>query len=281
MATTQKVVKARPSQELAEMDALDIALINWKEGDLIDPELLRPNLDHIRTEDGNAVDNLFSEKQMRLLTEPLFSSWPGPGDSRPFVVMANVGVYYGLWLPPIVPDTLLTLDVKFPTDLKPKHNRSYFTWEYGKPPDVVVEIVSNDEGGELDRKREIYAKVGALYYIVYDPQRYLKGKKLTILELGRRAFRQRTERYFPDIGLGVQMWQGVHEGIRETWLRWCYEDGTLIPTGAERAEQERERAEQEYGRAEQERERAEQEYSRAERLATKLRELGIDPDMLS
>ena len=139
-------------------------------------------------------------------------------------------------------------------------------WEYGKPPDIVVEIVSNTDGGELDRKREIYARVGALYYIVYDPQRYLKGKKLTILELGRRTFRQRSERWFPEIGLGVQTWQGVYEGIRETWLRWCYEDGTPIPTGAERAEQERERAEQEYGRA--------------ERLAAKLRELGIDPNEL-
>ncbi len=74
--------------------------------------------------------------------------------------------------------------------------------------------------------------------------------------------------------IGVTLWSGVYEGVAATWLRWCAEDGTLIPTGAERAEQERERAEQE-------RERAEQERERAERLAARLRELGIDPDTLA
>jgi hypothetical protein len=44
-------------------------------------------------------------------------------------------------------------------------------------------------------------------------------------------------------GIGVTLWQGVYEGLTQTWLRWCGQDGTVIPTGAERAEQERQRAE--------------------------------------
>lgn len=53
------------------------------------------------------------------------------------------------------------------------------------------------------------------------------------------------------------MWEfGKSPDLLE-WLRWCYPDRTLLPTGAERAEQER---------------------ARAERLAARLRELEIDPD---
>ena len=34
------------------------------------------------TEDGEPVDNVFSEKQQRLLTEPLYSSWTPPPVER-------------------------------------------------------------------------------------------------------------------------------------------------------------------------------------------------------
>ena len=46
------------------------------------------------------MDNIFSEKQQRLLTEPLYSG----GLDRPFAAMANVGVFYQTHQPPLVPD---------------------------------------------------------------------------------------------------------------------------------------------------------------------------------
>lgn len=53
------------------------------------------DVEDIVTEDDTPVDNLFSEKQRRLLTEPLYTLWPGPvddeGNSRSFLVTANVG----------------------------------------------------------------------------------------------------------------------------------------------------------------------------------------------
>ena len=94
------------------------------------------------------MDNIFSEKQQRLLVEPLYSSWSGVGSERQFVAMTNVGLFYAIGQPPYVPDMLLSLDVRLPADLWPKSHRSYFLWEYGKPPEVVVEVVSNREGGE-------------------------------------------------------------------------------------------------------------------------------------
>jgi uncharacterized membrane protein len=56
------------------------------------------------------------------------------------------------------------------------------------------------------------------------------------------------------------------------WLRWWDKSGNLLLWSSEQAEQEHQRAEQEH-------QRAEQEHQRAERLAAKLRELGIDPDL--
>ena len=55
-----------------------------------DPEIV-PDLDKLIVEDGAPVDNMFVEKQYRLLTEPLYSSWAGPGEGMPFLALANVG----------------------------------------------------------------------------------------------------------------------------------------------------------------------------------------------
>ena len=112
------------------------------------PVELYPVVDHLVTEDDAPVDNVFSEKQQRLLTEPLHSSWTAAGQPRPFVAMANVGLFSDVHRPALVPDALLSLDVELPADVHPKRHRSYFLWEYGKAPDVVVEVVSNREGGE-------------------------------------------------------------------------------------------------------------------------------------
>src|ERR1700757_2972974 len=49
----------------------------------------------------------------------------------------------------------------------------------------------------------------------------------------------------PGVGLGLVLWEGLYAGERDTWLRWCDAQGQVIPTGAERAEQEAARAAQE------------------------------------
>ena len=50
---------------------------------------MTPDISALITEDDTPVDNLPSEKQQRLLTEPLYSSWTGPGDNRPFLAAAQ------------------------------------------------------------------------------------------------------------------------------------------------------------------------------------------------
>jgi len=216
------------------------------------------------TEDDAPVDNFFSEKQQRLLTEPLYSARVAERLGRPLLAAANVGVFYGEGQPAIVPDALVSLDVELAADLWPKANRSYFIWRFGKPPDAVVEIVSNREGGELGSKRERYAQLGVAYYVVFDPQRMLGEEILQCYELRGRTYAPCAGGWLGDVGLGVRLWEGEYEGMTAVWLRWCDREGNVIPTGAELAEAERQRAEAERQRAEAERQRAEEEQRRAE-----------------
>ncbi len=110
--------------------------------------------------------------QMRLLTESLHSTWK---PDWPFVAFANVGLFYGVHIPPLVPDVLLSLNVRLPEDLTPKLNRSYFVWGYGKPPEVAIEIVSNKERGEDSEKLQRYADARVSNYFIYDPDRLTRN----------------------------------------------------------------------------------------------------------
>jgi Uma2 family endonuclease len=251
-------------------------------------------LQDLVTEDDTPVDNLPSEKQQRLLTEPLYSSWAGPGEGRSFLAAANVGIFYLLRAPAIVPDMFLSLDVEVADDWWQKEHRSYFLWEFGKPPEVAVEIVSNTSGGEDGEKKKKYARMKVSYYVIYDPQRQIMPEALTVYRLRDFEYERQESALFPAIGLGLTLWAGVFEGKQETWLRWTDLAGGLIPTGRERADEERRQAEQERQRADEERQRADEERAekeqalrqldeerrRAARLAERLRQMGQDPDQL-
>lgn len=253
----------------------------------------RPNVDHLVTEDDTPVDNVFSEKQQRLLSEPLFSSWAGPGEERPFVAMSNVGLFYAVHRPPYVPDMMLSLDVELPEDIWAKEHRSYFVWEYGKMPEVVVEVVSNREGGEDSDKLTGYARIGICYYVIYDPDEWLNAGPLRAYKLDGRKYRPLAEPIsFPEIGLGLRIWQGRYEDVEGTWLRWVDAEGQWIKTGSERADEERARADEERARADEERaraqlaqerarqaqEEAQRSAERADRLAEQLRRMGVEPE---
>jgi hypothetical protein len=166
----------------------------------------------------------------------------------------------------------LSLDIETPFDWHAKENRSYFLWEFETPPDVVVEIVSNTRGHELDEKLRHYARLDVSYYVVYDPQHLLMEDTLRVYERGvGRRYRRRDDYNLPDVGLSLTLWEGVYEDGQGSWLRWRDSQGKLIPTGAEHAAQAEERVKHEA-------ERATQAEERAARLAAKLRELGINPD---
>jgi Uma2 family endonuclease len=231
-----------------------------------------PDIDDLVIEDDTPVDNFQSEKQQRLLVEPLYSSTVLP---EPFIVAANVGIFFAVKQDPLVPDVFVSLGVQMPADWSQKRNRSYFVWEFGKVPEVVIEIVSNRVGNELTTKKDAYARMGIAYYVVFDPLRQLQkpdqmdGKPLQVFALTVGQYRELTTPWLEALNIGLTLWDGVFEGQTGTWLRWCDRDNQVVPTGAERAEQEKQRAEQE-------KQRADAANARAQRLAAQLRAMGIE-----
>jgi hypothetical protein len=236
------------------------------------------DINHLVIEDDTPVDNFQSEEQQRLLVEPLYSSKVLPA---PFLAAANVGLFYQLKGDPIVPDVLLSLGVQRPDDFSQRRNRSYFVWEFGKVPEVCIEIVSNQEGDELTLgrksqqkgkaapKKEIYAQIGVRFYIVFDPLQQIPGRDemngalLRVWSISSDGYSELTPPqgisttgesvWLKAIGLGLTLWEGqFEEAVSRLWLRWCDREGQVIATGAERAD----------------------------RLAERLRALGINPDQI-
>lgn len=254
-------------------------------GQLINDEETMTELDisHLVIEDDTPVDNLQSEKQQRLLVEPLYSSKPIPS---PFLAAANVGLFYILKGDPIVPDMMLSLRVQCADDFSQRQNRAYFVWEFGKVPEVCIEIVSNTEGDEITlsrksqqrgkaiAKKDLYAQILIPYYVVFDPLSQIQKESDmngALLRVWWNVAGQHTELtpapgiseaeqmvWLERVGLGLTLWAGqFEEEVTRVWLRWCDREGKVIPTGAERAEAERQRA---------------------ERLAERLRAMGVNPD---
>jgi Uma2 family endonuclease len=243
----------------------------------LETEIVAPDISHLVIEDDIPVDNFQSEKQQRFLVEPLYSS---EILSRPFIVAANVGIFGSLAEEGIAPDVFVSLGVQMPEDWSQKQNRSYLVWQFGKFPDVVIEVVSNRKGNELigkeegkPSKKDTYARMGIPYYAVFDPLKQIQepeqmnGQLLRVFVLtGGRYVELDPPCWLESVGLGLTLWEGEFEGKTDLWLRWCDRDGNVILTGAERAEAERQRAEAER--------------QRADRLAERLRQMGINPDEL-
>jgi Uma2 family endonuclease len=181
---------------------------------------------------------------------------------------------------------------------------SYIPWKEGRPPLIVVELLSPDSddedlgtkpqvAGKPPRKWDVYERILRVpYYAVY-------GR----LAEDVKFFRLKGERYkevrdhgghlwIEEAGLGLGLWLGEYNGLDRWWLRWYDDQGAWILNKDELAEQEREEKEQERREKEQERREKEQERrekeqerrekeqerARADRLAEMLRQLGQDPD---
>jgi Uma2 family endonuclease len=176
---------------------------------------------------------------------------------------------------------------------------SYVIWQESVAPFLVVELLSpgteDEDLGETLReinkpptKWEVYERILRIpYYVVFD--RYISELRVFKLEATRyqEIAVPQQKFWFPELEMGLGVWQGRYQQAEGKWLRWYDSQGNWLPTSQEQAAAERLRAEQERLRAEQGRSRAElaqqqleQERLRAERLAAKLRELNLDPDEL-
>lgn len=151
--------------------------------------------------------------------------------------------------------------------------RSYTPNLQGDPVAVVMEFLSETEGTEYSiRSSPPYGKMyfyetilQVPTYIIFDPfnlaleVRSLRDGRYTLLEPTPEG------RYWiPELSLFLGIWHGTRLGITMDWLRWWDEAGNLLLWGTERAEVERQRAEEAI--------------AQLQILQAKMRELGINPD---
>ncbi len=236
-----------------------------------------PTEDELPYSDGMPMDSEHQALQMDLLFEVLRVYWTDRDDIH---VGKNQFLYFST--AQARTEDFLGPDVYVVLNVPKRIRKSWVTWDEGKGPDVVMEIMSpRTSARDRGEKKQIYQdKVRAPEYFWYDPDSgELAGFSLVDgvyapIEAdadGRLVSRR--------LGLALQRWDGTYQDTSATWLRWTTLDGDLLPTGQEqewqRANAERQRTNVERQRAES----AEQELARMEALlATYRQRLGEAPE---
>ncbi len=154
---------------------------------------------------------------------------------------------------------------------RPKGDRgSYKQWQEDNiAPQVVFEILSpGNTEGEMDRKLQIYARCGVEEYYIYDPDRYiLKGYQRSE-DLYLERIDEMTGWTSPRLGINFQ--------LNGTELQLTHPDGRIFET-FDNVATERDSILADNQRLEIDNQRLEIEKQKRD---NKLRELGIDPDIL-
>lgn len=250
-----------------------------------------PTQDDLPDSDGEIVENFQEHPQSILLTTSIRPWLEQLHPDGKFMIGQNSGIYWDLTTArsdtpvrgAIAPDWFYVPNV--PQDYNKQPRRSYVLWHDRTLPLIVLEFISRGTGRKersrtpLKGKLWVYENIGVRYYGIFDARRAILD--VYILEGDEYIPMLPNEQGhypIPEMQVELGLWRGSYLSKDVMWLRWWELDGAMLPTGEERAEQEAARAAAERERAEQEAARAEREYERAERLATLLREAGIDPD---
>lgn len=154
-----------------------------------------------------------------------------------------------------------------PTTPPNKNRHSYTPNLEGEIPAIVMEFLSETEGGEYSIKSKYPPGKWFYYeqilkvpiYAIFEPD--AGWVEVYQLDLSGRYQLQQPDannRYsIPGIGLFLGVWQGTKSNRSGYWLRWWDEAGQMLLWGTELLQQERQLR---------------------ERMAAKIRELGGNPD---
>jgi len=231
-----------------------------------------PTEEDLPDSDDTPVDNEFQIIIPFLLRAILLLLW---AERMDWFFGVNMGVYYDLKEPAIVPDGFLTLGV--PRRKSDRGRLSYVIWQEQVVPQLVFEFVSQTKGGEYDDKMTKYSQIGVLYYVIYNPDYYRRDKhdpfEVYRLENGVYIRQFSNPVWMPEMQLGIGCEPGTHDGFSREWLYWYDSNSNRFPAPENVIQQERQRAEAERQRAD----RAEQQLAE---LMAKLQERGIDLEKL-
>jgi Uma2 family endonuclease len=190
--------------------------------------------DDLPDSDGKPVDNELQVLAPVLLRAILTYIW---ADRFDWFFGINLGVYYDAKQPAIGPDGFLSLGVP---RIRPSNQLrlSYVVRTEQVMPQWVLEVVSKEPGGEYDEKFERYARMGVLYYTIYNPT-HADRDRHDVFEVYKlvdggyvRQFGNPV--WMPGLGLGIGHEVRSQEGMTRDWLYWYDEAGVrhLAPEDA-------------------------------------------------
>ena len=182
---------------------------------------------------------------------------------------------------PVVPDAFLSLGVE--RKKEGKSRRSYATWEENDTvPILALEMVSHQPNDEYDVKRDLYAKLGVLYYVVYNPEYWQRDRHqpFEVYKLIGQTYQLQISEPFwmSEIDIGIGRSRRILGGIEQEVLLWFDADGNAYPTSDEiiastkseliaehqKAQAEKQRADAEHQKAQAEKQRADAERQKAQ-----------------
>ncbi|MDV2998786.1 MAG: hypothetical protein N5P05_000392 [Chroococcopsis gigantea SAG 12.99] len=234
------------------------------------------DVDTLPDSDGLPVDNELHILLPNFLRSILSFIWCERLD---WFMGVNMGIYHttGERLRiPVVPDAFIALGVDRINDNKLR--KSYITWkEKDIPPIFALEIVSQTPGDEYEEKMEIYRKLGVLYYVIYNPDYWLRDQHepLEIYRLEDDVYqRQWGEPYWmPELGIAIGRGRGINDRINREWLYWFDGNGNRYESPEEKAQNLQNEKQELF-------DQNQFLIERNQILEEKLRQLNIDPDNL-
>jgi Uma2 family endonuclease len=242
------------------------------------PFQMPPTQADLPYDDDEKVETQRHKLQMELLIDGLL---PWLDTREDGYVGGNMFVYYSLAQVNNKdykgPDVFVALDV-------PKGERlSWVSWEEGKTPDVVIELLSDSTATfDKTKKKQIYQNqmhVPEFYWFdPFNPQDW-SGFHLQSGQYQPIQPNAQGHLLCAVLNLTLTRWQGTFKQVETTWLRWADLNGDILLTAEEQAyqhaEQEAHRAEQEAQRAEQESQRATQAEAQIQQIARNLLQTGM------
>lgn len=192
------------------------------------PEItIPPSEDELPCDDGVPMETERHRLQMELLLNTL-SPWLGDKG----YAGGNMFLYYSA--AQIKHNDFIGPDVFVALDVPRRERKSWVSWQEGKTPDVVIELLSESTARyDKTTKKSLYESVLKVSeYFWFDP----------FNPEDRAGFRLNGNHYQPldnplicqTLGLQLVLWQGRYGYADATWLRWASLEGELLPLAAER-----------------------------------------------
>lgn len=204
-----------------------------------DALLVLPTEYDLPDSDEKPVDNELQILAPGLLRAILTHIW---ADRMDWFFGINLGVYHDDDEPAVGPDGFLSLGVP---RIRPSGELrlSYVVREEKVLPQWVLEIVSKTPGGEYDSKFDLYASIGILYYVIYNPAHCDRDKhevfEVYKLDGDRYVRLMGNPVWMPEIGIGIGHEVTDQEKMGRDWLYWYDEQGGRYPASEEALVQER------------------------------------------